>query len=161
MEEVKKGNFRNDLYYRLNVILIEIPPLRNRNGDITILAKYFVNKYRSVFNKPDVYLSESAFDLMESYSWPANVRELENVIERAVSLAKKNLITPEIRHRHHDVRLNIDQGLFERMSTLSIYEKEIIKKVLLETEFNIAKSSKIFGISRKTLYRKIRLHQLK
>jgi DNA-binding NtrC family response regulator len=91
--EVEKGNFREDLFYRLNVIPIELPPLRERKEDIPLLARFFLKKYAEKFNKPIKSISEEAINTLINYSWPGNVRELENIIERAVIVEKKEIIT--------------------------------------------------------------------
>jgi DNA-binding NtrC family response regulator len=91
--EVEKGNFREDLFYRLNIIPIELPPLRERKEDVPLLARFFLKKYAEKFNKPINSISEEAINALINYSWPGNVRELENVIERAVIVEKKDVIT--------------------------------------------------------------------
>lgn len=94
-EEVRKGNFREDLYYRINVIRIHIPPLRERREDITVLADYFLQKYAREMNKPAKRFSHSAMDLLSAYSFPGNVRELDNIVERAVAISRYDVILPE------------------------------------------------------------------
>ena len=89
---VKQGKFREDLYYRLNVFSIVVPPLRERRADIPILAYYFLNKFSTVMNKPIKNISKEAMDFLVNYDWPGNVRELENAIERAVVVGKKTSI---------------------------------------------------------------------
>ncbi len=93
-QEVKKGNFREDLYYRINVFPIKIPPLRERKEEIPELANFFLKKYSNKFNKNINEITENAIDLLLNYPWPGNIRELQNVIERAVILAEENKITP-------------------------------------------------------------------
>jgi Nif-specific regulatory protein len=94
-EEIKKGTFREDLYHRLNVVALTLPPLRDRREDIALLASYFVTKYSEQVKRRVVGLSPEAVKLLESYDWPGNVRELENTIERAVVLGSTDLILPE------------------------------------------------------------------
>ena len=94
--EVKKGNFREDLLYRINVIVLNIPPLRERKGDLPLLAEYFLQKYIEKNRKPVRELTPKAVALLQEYDWPGNVRELENVIERAVILSKDDVITPAL-----------------------------------------------------------------
>ena len=91
-EEVSRGTFREDLYYRLNVLQIEIPPLRKRKGDIASLANYFITKFSKELGKPKKFLSQEATMWMLEYDWPGNVRELENTLHRAVILSDKNSI---------------------------------------------------------------------
>lgn len=94
-EEVKKGNFRQDLYYRINVIRINIPPLRERREDIPVLADYFLMKYAKEFGSPVKRFSHSAIDILMTYNFPGNVRELDNIVERAVAISKLDVILPE------------------------------------------------------------------
>jgi two-component system response regulator PilR (NtrC family) len=94
-EEVIEGNFREDLFFRLNVIPIKIPPLRDRKGDVEILSKHFAEKYSKIMGKDIVKLSSYAIDFLNKYSFPGNVRELENLIERSVALSSTNIILPE------------------------------------------------------------------
>jgi transcriptional regulator with PAS, ATPase and Fis domain len=91
--EVEKGNFREDLFYRLNIIPVELPPLRERKEDIPLLTRFFLKKYAEKFNKPIKSISEEAINTLINYPWPGNVRELENIIERAVIVEKKGIIT--------------------------------------------------------------------
>ena len=93
---VKEGSFREDLYYRLHVITIELPPLRDRREDVPLLARSFLTRYGKENNKPDLELTPEAMHLLEAYHWPGNVRELENVIERAAVLTVKRQIGPEL-----------------------------------------------------------------
>jgi two-component system response regulator PilR (NtrC family) len=92
---VAEGKFREDLFYRINVIPIHLPPLRERGEDIPLLAEYFLGKYREQMGKTINSLSQQTMDLLEAYEWPGNIRELENVIERAVALEKSPAILPE------------------------------------------------------------------
>ena len=93
---VKEGSFREDLYYRLHVIAIDLPPLRDRREDVPLLARSFLTRYGKENNKPDLELTPEAMQLLEAYQWPGNVRELENVIERAAVLTVKRQIGPEL-----------------------------------------------------------------
>ena len=93
-QEVKEGNFREDLYYRISVFPIKIPPLRERKEEIPELARFFLKKFSSKFNKNVQDITDSALELLMNYPWPGNIRELQNVIERAVVLAEKEKITP-------------------------------------------------------------------
>lgn len=160
-QEVKEGRFREDLLYRLNVITIEIPPLRERKEDIPLLANNFlVNKLRTRVKKT---ISPEAMEVLKSYSWPGNVRELENVLERAAILSRGNEIQP------HDIALpayiaaaaggnNNSLGTAVAMKEI---EKLHIDGVLRGTHWNKNISAKILGISLKTLYTKIKQYNLK
>jgi len=149
-EEIKAGNFREDLYYRLNVITIEIPPLRNRREDILPIAKYFLNIDGTSHKK----LSANVSRILQQYEWPGNIRELANAMKRARILSGTNLIMPE--HLPQNILskppsiLNID-----KVSTLEDKEILAIKNALIETIGNRTKAAKILGISRRTIINKI------
>ncbi|MEO0102157.1 MAG: sigma-54-dependent Fis family transcriptional regulator [candidate division WOR-3 bacterium] len=152
-EEIKKKTFREDLFYRLNVLTITLPPLRERGEDSILLAKYFVEKYGEKFNKPIQGISPSALNLIRTYPWPGNVRELENAIARAVSLAEGEIIKPE------DLKLEIsakegkqDESL---KMTLRATEREKIIAAIRRCGGNKSEAAKILGISRRTLYYKM------
>ncbi|MGB9698384.1 MAG: sigma-54-dependent transcriptional regulator [Thermodesulfobacteriota bacterium] len=152
---VAEKKFREDLFYRLNVVTIHLPPLRERLEDIELLAEHFLNKFATENNKPVPHLSKEALELLKRYNWPGNVRELENVIERAVTLAQRPLILPEDLPR----RIRQEQaspatvGFLPSKIPLSELEKIYIKKVLEETGGNKKKAAEILGIDRRTLYR--------
>ncbi len=154
-ELVAEKKFREDLFYRLNVVTIHLPPLRERPEDIELLAEHFLNKFATENNKPVPHLSKEALELLKRYNWPGNVRELENVIERAVTLAQRPLILPEDLPR----RIRQEQsppssvGFLPSKIPLSELEKIYIKKVLEETGGNKKKAAEILGIDRRTLYR--------
>jgi DNA-binding NtrC family response regulator len=150
--EVSKGNFREDLYYRLNVVNIELPPLRDRKEDIPLLAEHFLTKFAEE-NKKDIKdLSPDAINDLLKYDWPGNVRELENVIERAVILSEEGSLNTK------DLLLEENGALVGEKSLTSIteLEKKHIVNVLEECGGNCTKSARILGISRMTLYNKIR-----
>lgn len=154
-ELIRKGNFREDLYYRLNVINITIPPLRERKEDIPGLSHLFLRKYSQKMAKRIAGLSPEALELLMHYPWSGNVRELENVIERAVILCESETLGPD--------SLSIPSSLVtEKAPTPSLeeLEKEYIAKVIRETNGNQTKASQILGIDRKTLYHKIRKYGL-
>jgi len=158
-QEVIKGDFREDLFYRLNVFPIFIPPLRERSDDILLLAKHILDHYMTVLDKPGLKLSPEATKLLLRYSWPGNVRELENVLERAVNLADGNLILPETLSLL--VAANRIPIVKERRGALlEEVERQTIEGVLKEMTFNLSKSSKRLGISRATLYKKIKKYSL-
>ncbi|MBU0465260.1 MAG: sigma 54-interacting transcriptional regulator [Proteobacteria bacterium] len=153
---VSLKNFREDLFYRLNVFPISIPPLRDRSEDILLLANYFLNRCSVVMAKQGVSFSREAEAAMESYPWPGNVRELENVIERAVNLVDNNRILPE------NLGLENLEPSNVRLtgSRLSELEKKVILETLEDYDFNFSKSSGVLGISRATLYNKIKKYRL-
>jgi len=152
LNEVKKGHFREDLYYRLNVIRIHLPPLRERKEDIPLLVNYFLKiKNNSRVKKR---LSKEALDVMISYDWPGNIRELANVIERAIILSGDREIIDIDDLGVQTFRSN------EKIKTLKELEKEHIANVLRSTGGNKSKAAKLLGISLRNLYRKIERYGL-
>lgn len=153
---IKDGSFREDLYYRLNVFSISIPPLRERRMDIPLLAQFFVKKYALVMNKTVKDVSADAMDLLVRYDWPGNVRELENVIERAMVLA----VPPSIRPSDLPFQ-NIARREGPKDDTLAAMERQHIEAVLNSTRWNITRAAEILDIDRVTLYNKIAKYGLK
>jgi transcriptional regulator with PAS, ATPase and Fis domain len=153
---VDAGTFREDLYYRLNVVTINIPPLRERPEDIPVLAQFFVQKYGATKEKPVTGISPEAMGLLTKYHWPGNVRELEHVIERAIVLTPHPAILP------HDlpesIRSTTSQGTAQGSgwTTLDSLERDYILRVLDANQRDIGRASDILGIHRKTLLRKLR-----
>ena len=154
---VKKGVFREDLYYRLNVLSIDIPPLRDRNDDILLLIKNFVEIFAEEFNKPIPLFSDNTLQVLKSYYWPGNVRELENLIQRLVAMTEGEKIEksdlPSIM-RFSAVR---ETGL-ER--TLAEVEAEHIRNVLTALDGNKTKAAALLGIDRKTLREKLKRYSI-
>jgi DNA-binding NtrC family response regulator len=155
-ELIHQGRFREDLYYRLKVIDVELPPLRQRREDIPLLAQHFMNRYGEEPKKVSG-LSEDTLKIFITYSWPGNVRELENIIQRAMALCQHELILPEdlppSMLQEADENL-AEKGLREKY-TLDQLEKEYIRKILIEVGGNKSKAAEILGLDRKTLYRKL------
>jgi transcriptional regulator with PAS, ATPase and Fis domain len=150
---VKDGKFREDLFYRLNVVRIVLPPLRERREDIPMLAHHFLQKVSAANNQPVRGFVPETMALLERYHWPGNVRELENVIERTVSLAPGPLIMPD--DLPEAVR-TVDAGLprkDEGLLTLEEVEKRHLIRVLRQTGGNKVQAAKILDIDRRTLYR--------
>jgi two-component system response regulator HydG len=154
---IQRGQFREDLYYRLKVIDIELPPLRERREDILLLVQHFVTGFNQELKKNISGISEDALKILLNYSWPGNVRELENVIQRAITLSQHEMISPDdlpasmIQEPEGQV---VDKALSERY-TLDQLEKEYIRKILIEVGGNKSKAAAILGLDRKTLYRKL------
>jgi len=152
-EAVAKGQFREDLYYRLNVVNIELPPLRERKEDIPLLAQHFLKKF-ALENKKEISgFSPEATDFLLGYNWPGNVRELENAIERAVILAKKPVIEIDDLPQQTLAGRSIPVG-----KNLRQVEKNHIMNVLAQTKGNYTKAAKALGISRMTLYNKAKAY---
>jgi DNA-binding NtrC family response regulator len=159
---VKARKFREDLYYRLNVVQISIPPLRDRKGDIPLLVEHFIKRFSDGNGLAHKMFSSNAIDVLMGHNWPGNVRELENVVERALIFSKGDCITPEdlvdgIQGMESNDSIGPSTG--EPMS-LEDMEKRYIVKVLENTGWNKTKSAQILGIDSSTLYRKINRYNL-
>ena len=157
-EEVKAKRFRDDLYYRLNVIELKLPPLRDRREDIPLLVDAFLKKCGASRGKEVKGVSESALAMLMDYAWPGNVRELENIVERAVTLTRGDKIVPEdlpstVQGARGDRRV-LDEAA-ERTLPLEAVEKEYILKILEKMGGNKYQAAHALGIDRKTLYRKL------
>ncbi len=149
-EEVKAGRFREDLYYRLNVINIRIPPLRERPTDIPLLANHFLDKYASRNRKEIKGFSPEAMQRLTHYTWPGNVRELENTVERAVVLSKGTLITVD------DLQLPEEEERLPAGLSLKEFERRIVLKTLKETDGNISETARQLGVSRRWLHYRLK-----
>jgi len=155
-EEVKKGNFREDLYYRLNIVTITMPPLRERSSDIPQLAEYFLKRYAAKLNKGIMKLGEEAIAAMERYHWPGNIRELQNVIERAVIMAQKGVVTVENLGPRF-VALYKEMGLAKARKEIG--QKEI-EEALDKTVGNVSHAAEILGIHRRQLQRLMKRYNI-
>jgi len=158
---VKEGTFRPDLYYRLNVFAIQLPPLRERREDIPLLADHFLKKYASAMNRPVPRVSPAALELLLEYSWPGNVRELENAVERAMLISREAEIQPsdfpfQMRPASPSV-----PGPGAASRTLDEVERQHIERVLEETGGNLSRTARILDIDRTTLYNKLKRYGLK
>jgi len=147
---IQEGTFRQDLYYRLNVISFEMPPLRRRKDDIPLLAEHFLYRFAQETNKPVEKISRNALDEMMLYEWPGNVRELENAVERAVVICPGRTVEP----RHLPI-LCTPFPPHPPSGSLKEVEKAHILQVLDQNQWNISQCAKILGIDRSTLYNKI------
>ncbi|MBI5560735.1 MAG: sigma-54-dependent Fis family transcriptional regulator [Deltaproteobacteria bacterium] len=160
-EEIKRGNFREDLYYRLNVISIRVPPLRERTGDIEGLIYLFLEKYSKKYSKPIKGIEEDAMKSLFRYRWPGNVRELENIMERAVILEDSDMVMASNLPIFEEKRTH---GL--AFDTISIkkageaLEKELIKKALEMTKGNKTRAAQLLEISHRALLYKIKGYEL-
>ena len=158
---IKSGNFRQDLYFRLNVVSLHIPPLSERKDDIPLLCYYFLNKYSSLMKKPVTEISEEVMELLITYEFPGNVRELENIIERGVALSNGDSMT--IANLPDDLKeLNIK--IFRRkegkIPSLEDQEKDYVKWVLTEVGGNRTIAAQTLGIDRVSLWRKLKKYGL-
>lgn len=158
-EEIQAGRFREDLYYRLNVVTVDLPPLRQRREDIPLLADFFLKQYAEKNRRLIKGFTPRATDLLMRYEWPGNVRELENIIERAVIMARGEMITPL--EFPNDLQ-NLDEALKESRidltpgRSLKEVEKVLILRTLEETGGNRTHAARILGISRRTLQLKLK-----
>ena len=161
-EEVAKRNFRLDLYYRLNVVSLKIPALRERVEDILMLANHFMRKFETSKPAPAALaLSPVVQDGLQRYSWPGNIRELENMIARACVFAKGDMLGPELFPDNLFAReAPVQPPLYEPVHSLDETEKNQIRSVLLEADGNKSTAAKMLGISRSTLYQKMKRYGL-
>lgn len=158
-EEVAAGRFRADLYYRLNVIPLNIPALRDRPEDIVLLANFFLQESCRAFNKKLTLLSDDVLALLKNYSWPGNVRELKHVIERMVVTAKGSSLTvKDLPKEVRDAKLTPQKG--KGVLTKEVAEMENIKRALLETKDNKSNAAKLLGVTRKTLFNKLKKYNI-
>jgi transcriptional regulator with PAS, ATPase and Fis domain len=152
---VAAGTFREDLYYRVNVLTIRLPPLRERADDIPLLAAHFVRKYSQKFGRAVRDISPIALDLLRAYAWPGNVRELENIVERAVALAG----SPVLGLQHLPIELAVPDGIpadspavpIDLKTTLRRFETQLLLRVLESTGWSYGKAADQLGIHRNTL----------
>jgi transcriptional regulator with PAS, ATPase and Fis domain len=169
-QAVAEKRFRKDLFYRLNVINLHLPPLRDRKDDIVLLVTHFIKKYRKSFNKDIKFLPKNLLDKMLQYDWPGNIRELENVMQRAILLSKSETITEDLlilgnqNNRFHEQAAIPHNSIFFKQSlkdSLAEVEKSILSQAMLDFDGNIAKIAEIFEIGKSALYHKINRHGLK
>ena len=155
------GTFREDLFYRLNVYTIFIPPLRERKPDVMALADYFLEKYNKEHSKSIKRISTPAIDMLMSYHWPGNVRELENAIERAVLICDGNVI-----HGHHlppTLQTAEASGTMVRVSlgeAITSYERDLIQDILKSTRGNRSKAARLLNTTERILNYKVKKHAI-
>jgi len=169
--EVSERRFREDLYYRLNVVEIRVPPLRERREDIRVIADYYLNSFKTKFGKPRLELSDAARAIVREYPWPGNVRELVNVLERAVLLCKEDVLLPE----HLPIEIpsgerrgaalrrvagRIEMELPTGPVTLEEVELALIEAMLRRTRGNVSRAAELMGVSRGALRNKIEHHKI-
>ena len=157
-EEIARGSFREDLFYRLNVIPFSVPPLRERPEDIPILARFFLSEFSSAYGRRTKELSSAALDVLMRYPWPGNVRELRNLIERLVIICPQQRIEPQ--HLPPEVFRGAARSPQQPYSTLhearSAYEREFILRKLQENQWNMTHTAAALGLERSHLYRKMK-----
>jgi len=164
-EEIKKGNFREDLYFRINVIPLNVPPLRERKEDITVLANAFLNRFAKEQNIEEKNIDPDAMDILINYTWPGNVRELKNIIERLVIMTKEAVITPDDIMR--SLRGGSSSNDFSHLFNLDLkeakdtFEQHYIAYKLSQCGDNVSKTAETIGIERSHLHRKIKSLKIK
>jgi len=157
-EEIERGNFREDLFYRLNVIPFHVPPLRDRREDIPLLADYFLREFTTAYGRKPKELTPEAYQLLQDYHWPGNVRELRNLIERIV------ILNPQVRVDARHIPLNVTRRPAERppdrfgslAEVREAVEREYILKKLEEANGNVTRTAELLGLERSNLYRKMK-----
>lgn len=169
IQAVRDGRFRKDLYYRLNVVPIHLPPLRERREDIKPLVRHFLRYFSQRDHRPVREISQAAMELLERYPWPGNVRELQNVMERAVSLAEGEVILPEdlpeevrkgrVPSLEDEIPLDLP---FEEAKErwIELFERRYLRELLERTGGNISQAARMAGVNRKTIHRLLKKHGL-
>ena len=150
-EMVKQADFREDLFYRINTIQIEIPPLRHRKEDIVVFANYFLKKYARQYNRTGLTLHPRTIKKLESHNWPGNIRELQYTVEKAVILAEKDVINPSEISMHSDKTFT-----FDKVPNLKEVERKAILAAISQNAENLTAAAEQLGISRQTLYNKLK-----
>lgn len=151
---VEQGTFREDLFYRLNVVNINVPPLRERVEDIPLLVDYFIKKYCTTMNKPLITIDDAAMQRLGEYPFPGNIRELENMIERAIVIGNGKKITLK------DLPFGKEM-IDNSIESLDDFEKTFIRQILNKYSWNITRTAKALKVDRVTLYNKIKKYELK
>ncbi len=149
---ISEGLFREDLYYRINTIQIELPPLRERGNDVILLAEFFLNRFTRKYNKSGLKINRQSIDKLMGYSWPGNIRELQNTIEKAVILCEYDVIRPEDLYLRPSVEINDMQTVIK----IDQMEEIMFRQALEKTGGNFTAAARILGISRQTLYNRLK-----
>ena len=157
---VRDKEFRQDLLYRINTVEIQLPPLRARDGDISLLADHFLKQYAKKYQKPDLELHPAAQQKLEQYPWPGNIRELRHAIERGVILSEKNLLTPGDFLLHPDFHQSSEFMQSDDNLNLEEMEKKMIQRAMTKFQGNISKAADELGLTRAALYRRLEKHGL-
>ena len=153
-KEIEERRFREDLFYRLNVFNVDVPPLRERKEDIPLIVEHLTGKYNKILNKKVKKVSAKAMELLLDYNYPGNIRELENIIERSMIMAKDEIIDEKY------FNFISKEEYIEKKGTLKEVEKELIVKYLIQNKGNRTKTAEILGISRRSLQNKIKEYQI-
>jgi len=162
-EDVAQGRFREDLFYRINIVTIDLPPLSERLGDVRMLANHFLRKYCEQHKREKLGMTDEAVSYLECYHWPGNIRELENVMERAVLLGKNRFIRPEDLPERIRQRQGLNQDKYQQKSlkeALAEPERNIIRQALQANQWNRKETARALSINRTTLYKKMKQYGL-
>ncbi len=151
---IDEGDFREDLFFRINTITIELPPLRDREYDIVLLAEFYLRKYAKKYEKRNLKLSQAAINKLLKYNWPGNVRELQHSIEKAVILATNSLLGPD----NFSLQSNVNKSI--NITTIEEMEKQMIVACIDKEKGNMSNVARKLGITRQTLYNKLRKYEL-
>jgi two-component system nitrogen regulation response regulator NtrX len=157
-EEIAKGNFREDLFYRLNVVPFFVPPLRERKQDIPLLVREFLAEFGRQYGRPRMEISEEALEVLQQYHWPGNVRELKNVIERVLILNPRTLRIerkqlPPLTHKSGS---RVTEDFSTLQQARDAYERVYILKKIEEARNNVSRAAELLGLERSHLYRKMK-----
>jgi two-component system nitrogen regulation response regulator NtrX len=164
-KEMEEGRFRQDLYYRLNVIPLQIPPLRERNEDIPLLVDRFLTEFATKEGDVKKTIADGALAILRDHNWPGNVRELKNIVERLVIMASSNVIStsdiPPLSRENHDIHQQGSWYVLDSFKAAKMdFEKRYIAKKLQENEGNISKTAESIGLERSNLHKKIKIYNL-
>jgi len=156
-QAIASGDFRQDLYYRLNVVTLSLPPLAQRRDDVPILAYFFLKKHSARMDKKLDLISNEAMEILSSYGFPGNVRELENIIERGVALSKGNVLEAScLPEDLRTLRFKVFRREAGRIPSLHDHERDYIQWVLKEVAGNRSRAAAVLGIDRVSLWRKLK-----
>jgi transcriptional regulator with PAS, ATPase and Fis domain len=161
-KEIERGNFREDLYYRIRIVVIDVPPLRERKDDLLLLLNYFIEKYSREMNKERAYFTPKALELLVGYSWPGNVRELQNEIQRSLILCgdgrfiREEYLSPKVNPRQ-ETSGGADYNFFEAKAE---FVKRFLNQALVRYNYNKAKTAEEIGLSRQGLFKLMKKHKI-
>jgi len=157
-EEIAKGNFREDLFYRLNVVPFFVPPLRERKQDIPLLAREFLVEFGRQYGRPRMEISDEALEVLAQYHWPGNVRELKNVIERVLILNPRTLRIErkQLPPLTHKTAARAKEDFSTLQQARDAYERDYILKKIEEARNNVSRAAELLGLERSHLYRKMK-----
>src|SRR5262249_48644795 len=161
-DALRSGKFRRDFYYRINVVPVSLPPLRERREDIAILARHFLKKHAVRLGRPAKDFSSSALRLLESHSWPGNVRELEHIVERAVVFTDSEIIDSTNLSLHTPLSsMSLESFKRAKAKTIADFEKSYVEKLLIDGNGNISKAARVAQKNRRAFWELVRKHHIR